>query len=503
MENKIKTAVIYARYSCENQTEQSIEGQLRVCQEYAQRQGILVVDTYIDRAQTGTNDNRAAFQQMLSDSAQKRFQYVIVYKLDRFARNKLESVVNKQKLRDNGVLLLSAMEQITDTPEGHMMETILEGFNQYFSEELAQKVRRGMRETRLKGLYQGGGLPYGYKTEGRKVVVDEYAAEIVRYIYQQYAGGISAREITDALVERKILYKGKPFPRGEVYHILRNEKYTGSYKCRDEVVDNIYPQIVPIDIWKKVHEILARNQHGRHSVETVYLLKCKAKCGYCGKPLYSETGTGYKGVVSRYYKCAGKKKYHNGCTKSQVRKEYLEEVVINAIVELLSEPQTIEYAINKLVDVQEEQLKNNTTLCALTKEKNKIDKALENIADSIENGMASKTTAKRLKELEEKQEMLEEQIAIAESKQATPLSKNQIKAFYAEALKLEPRMLIEYLVQEVIAYDDKIEIIFKSPLNTVPDESQGFLLCEKTLATNTISLRSEKHKLVEIEIWIG
>lgn len=186
-----------------------------------------------------------------------------------------------------------------------------------------------------------------------------------------------------------------------------------------------------------------------------------------------------------------------------MRKEYLEEVVINAIVELLSEPQTIEYAINKLVDVQEEQLKNNTTLCALTKEKNKIDKALENIADSIENGMASKTTAKRLKELEEKQEMLEEQIAIAESKQATPLSKNQIKAFYAEALKLEPRMLIEYLVQEVIAYDDKIEIIFKSPLNTVPDESQGFLLCEKTLATNTISLRSEKHKLVEIEIWIG
>lgn len=172
-------------------------------------------------------------------------------------------------------------------------------------------------------------------------------------------------------------------------------------------------------------------------------------------------------------------------------------------IELLNEPQTIEYAINKLVDVQEEQLKNKTTLCALKKEKAKVDKALDNIADSIENGMASKTTAKRLKELEEKQEMLEEQIAIAESKQAAPLSKNQIKAFYAEALKLESRMLIEYLVQEVIAYDDKIEIIFKSPLNTIPDESRGFLLCKKNFATNQISLRSEKHNTVDIGIWIG
>lgn len=157
----MKTAAIYARYSCENQTEQSIEGQLRVCQEYAASLGILIVETYIDRAMSGTNDNRAAFQQMLKDSSKKQFQFVIVYKLDRFARNKVESVINKKTLQDNGVTLLSAMERITDTPEGHMMETILEGFNQYFSEELAQKVKRGMRETRLKGLYQGGGVPFG------------------------------------------------------------------------------------------------------------------------------------------------------------------------------------------------------------------------------------------------------------------------------------------------------------------------------------------------------
>lgn len=158
----MKTAAIYARYSCENQTEQSIEGQLRVCQEYAASLGILIVETYIDRAMSGTNDNRAAFQQMLKDSSKKQFQYVIVYKLDRFARNKVESVINKKTLQDNGVALLSAMERITDTPEGRMMETILEGFNQYFSEELTQKVNRGLRESWLKGNATGGHSVFGY-----------------------------------------------------------------------------------------------------------------------------------------------------------------------------------------------------------------------------------------------------------------------------------------------------------------------------------------------------
>lgn len=219
----MKTAAIYARYSCENQTEQSIEGQLRVCQEYAASLGILIVETYIDRAMSGTNDNRAAFQQMLKDSSKKQFQFVIVYKLDRFARNKVESVINKKTLQDNGVTLLSAMERITDTPEGHMMETILEGFNQYFSEELAQKVKRGMRETRLKGLYQGGGLPYGYKVEGRKVVIDESAAEIVRYAFQEYSKGAFVLEIIDTLHKKGLLYKGKPFPRNLLYHVLRNK----------------------------------------------------------------------------------------------------------------------------------------------------------------------------------------------------------------------------------------------------------------------------------------
>ena len=124
----MKTAVIYARYSSDRQTEQSIEGQLRDCYEYAQRNDIVVVDKYIDRAMTGTNDNREDFQRMLKDSEKKAWDYVLVYKLDRFSRNKYEMAIHRKHLKDNGIKILSAMENIPDTPEGILLESLLEGF---------------------------------------------------------------------------------------------------------------------------------------------------------------------------------------------------------------------------------------------------------------------------------------------------------------------------------------------------------------------------------------
>jgi len=169
----MKTAVIYARYSCDKQTEQSIEGQLRVCKEYAERNDIVIPNTYIDQAMSGTNDNRPDFQKMIKDSSRKEWDYVLVYKLDRFSRNKFESTIHKKTLRDNGVKVLSAMENIPDTPEGIILESLLEGMNQYYSAELSQKVKHGMRETRLKGYFQGGNVLYGYKVDERKIVKDE------------------------------------------------------------------------------------------------------------------------------------------------------------------------------------------------------------------------------------------------------------------------------------------------------------------------------------------
>lgn len=121
--------VIYARYSSDRQTEQSIDGQIHVCMEYAERNDIVIVGTYIDRAMTGTNDNREQFQKMLKDSDKKPFDYVLVYKLDRFSRNKYEMAIHRKHLKDNGIKILSAMENIPDTPEGILLESLLEGSN--------------------------------------------------------------------------------------------------------------------------------------------------------------------------------------------------------------------------------------------------------------------------------------------------------------------------------------------------------------------------------------
>ena len=124
----MKKAVIYARFSCERQTEQSIEGQLSICYKYAERNGITVVGEYIDRAISGRTDDRPDFQRMLHDSDSAEWEYVIVYKGDRFARNRYDSAINKHRLKENGVRVLSATEGIPDTPEGIMLEAVLEGY---------------------------------------------------------------------------------------------------------------------------------------------------------------------------------------------------------------------------------------------------------------------------------------------------------------------------------------------------------------------------------------
>ena len=142
-------AVIYARYSSDNQREESIEGQLRECNEYATYNDIQVVGTYIDRALTAKTDNRPQFQQMIKDSYRMGFELIIVWKLDRFARNRFDSAHYKALLKKNGVKVISATETISEGAEGILLESMLEGYAEYYSAELAVKVKRGMKENAL------------------------------------------------------------------------------------------------------------------------------------------------------------------------------------------------------------------------------------------------------------------------------------------------------------------------------------------------------------------
>ena len=502
----MKTAVIYARYSCDNQTEQSIEGQLRVCEEYAQKNNILILDTYIDRAMTGTNDNRPSFQRMLKDSSRKEWNFILVYKLDRFSRNKYETAIHKKALRDNGVKVLFAMENIPDTPEGIILESLLEGMNQYYSAELAQKVSRGMRETRKKGYFQGGTLLYGYKLDGRKIVSDEYQSEVVRYIYEQFSKGVYVKNIIKALNEKGVTHKGKPLPRNTVYNILKNDKYLGIYQHGEEIVDNMYPQIVPTELYEKVRAIVNKNKFGKRSVNADFLLRHKIKCGYCGQSINAESGTAKNGTRVYYYKCNGRKKRLNDCQKSMVRKEVLEELVLNTVIEELNAPETIDNIVSGLLQLQDSRIKTNPALSLLLKEQRQTETALNNLVAAIERGILSNTTNnKRLHELESRQEELERLILIEKRKTAVKVSEQDIREFYEQALREEPKMLINYLIKEIVLFDDRMEIYFNSPIKKSPDESQGFSFYSSfaDLHVYMNSNTAPQVKKMQIEMYVG
>ena len=473
----MKTAAIYARYSSDNQTEQSIEGQLRVCEEYAQKNGIAVTDTYIDRAMTGTNDNRPEFQRMIKDSAEKRWEVILVYKLDRFSRNKYETAIHKKTLKDNGVKVVSAMENIPDTPEGIILESLLEGMNQYYSAELSQKIKRGMRETRLKGHFQGGYLPYGYRLDGQRIVIDEEAAENIRFIFSEYAKGARLCDILTKLTRQGRLCAGKPFTKNTFYNILRREKYTGVYRYGGDVITDMYPQIIPKELFEKVRAITSKNKAGKQSVKVVYLLRGKLFCGYCGQPVITDCSTGLYDSKRYYYKCRGRKARLNDCQKSSIRKEKLEQLVLDAVIGRLKEPNIMTQLVEGILAEQERRCKGRSSLELLLKEQNRIGKTLGNLLSAIERGVVNNTTQSRMKELEARQEELERLILIERSKQTAIYTEAQIREHYEQALRMEPLMLINVLVQKIVWYDDKIEIYFNNILPEGPDHDRGFLFC--------------------------
>ena len=346
----MKTAVIYARYSSDSQTEQSIEGQLRVFNDYAKNNKIVILKTYIDKGLSGTNDNRPDFQRMLYDSKQKEWDYVLVYKFDRFSRNKYETAVHKKMLKDNGIKVISATEFVPETPEGIILESLLEGYAEYYSAELSQKVRRGNNESRRKGNLTSGKVPYGYKSINKKAVIDEERAEVVRFIFNQYAYGVRLKEILDILHSKGITHYGKPFLSNTVASMLRNEKYIGIFRFQGEVFTNIFPPIIDEETFYRVREKAKVNHLGKTSLTMCFLLKGKIYCGYCGQHMSGDNGTTHTDESRYYYTCRGKKKRLNDCTKKSIRKEVLENIVLDYLHKALEEENIMNDMVSKLLE---------------------------------------------------------------------------------------------------------------------------------------------------------
>jgi len=331
--------VIYARYSSHSQTEQSIEGQLQVCYEYAKNNGYTVLGEYIDRAQSGTTDNRAEFQRMMADSSKYTFDGVLVYQLDRFARNRYDSAVNKSILKKNGVRVLSARENIADDASGILVEGVLESMAEYFSAELSQKIRRGMDINAEKCLSNGSNPGIGYTVDkDRKFHINPETAPIVREIFEQYASGKTVTEIIMDLNARQVKTSlGKAFNKNSLHRLLRNKRYIGYYIYKDTETPGGMPRIIDDELFERVQRTLDRNKKApaRSRGKEEYLLTTKLFCGYCKEMMIGYGGTGKSGKAYHYYACKNAKK--KLCHKKVVSKELIEDRIVNACYKMLTD----------------------------------------------------------------------------------------------------------------------------------------------------------------------
>lgn len=377
--------VIYARYSSDNQREESIEGQIRECKLFAEKNGIKIVDTYIDRALSAKTDNRPSFQQMVKDSSHKNFEIVLVWKLDRFARNRYDSAHYKAILKKNGVRVISATEAISDGAEGILLETVLEGMAEYYSVELAEKVNRGMKENALKCKYNGGTLPIGYVIDrNNNYQLDPVTAPAVADAFRMYVNGFGMQQIAEELNIRGVRThrNNNKLNVDNITRMFHNRKYIGEYKFKDVVIPNGIPAIVTEELFNQVQDRMAQNKKApaKHKAEDEYLLTTKLYCAKCKCFMVGESGTSCTGTVYRYYKCVSAKE-HRGCNKKTVKKDWIENLVLNEIQKVILDDALIE----RLADMALRKLNSeNTVLPILQKQYAEVEKAINNMLNAIQ-----------------------------------------------------------------------------------------------------------------------
>ena len=464
-----KIAVVYARFSSHNQTEQSIEGQLAAAQTYAAAKGYMIIHEYIDRAMTGRNDNRDEFQQMLSDCAKKQFQIIIVWKVDRFGRNREEITFNKYRAKKHGVRVEYVAENLPDSPEGVILESVLEGMAEYYSLQLSQNVKRGLRESAKKGKVFGGKVPLGYTISKDKTYqLDPKTAPTVKMIFDLYVSGKTCAEIARHLNSLGLRTStGGEFNKNSLRPILKNEKYVGVYesKTMDVRIDDGIPAIVDRNTFDTAQLLLRENQKApsRSWDKSDYLLTDKLFCGHCGSAMIGESGRSHTGTKYNYYLC-GSHKRKTGCPKRAVRQDWIEDYVIKKTVDLLFDDDLLNWIVDNTWTFYQAESHDESKRNAIQKQLDDVNRANANILRAIEAGIFNDTTRVRMEELQAQKTALEAALASYELDSAPRLTKDYIAFFLYDLrnLNLEDRdcqkRLIDVFVNSIYVYDDHLII---------------------------------------------
>lgn len=489
----MKRAIAYARFSSDLQREESIDAQLRAIRKYCDENGFVLLATYADKGISGTSDNRPEFQKMIATATKDDVDAVIVHKLDRFARNRYDSAFYKNILKKNNVKLISVLENLQDSPESVILESVIEGMNEYYSLNLSREVRKGLQENALECKVTGGPPALGYSVDRatQKYVINEYEAEAVRMIFRMYLDGYSYTEIIDALNAKGYrTRRGVPFAKNSLYTILRNERYTGVYiyvkdstknskgkyvrhgEYEPDAVIRIpggIPAIISEDDFHQVQAKMKERQHkaAKFSAKQEYLLSGKIYCGECGSP-YAGNSRKPRPDHPLYvsYKCTRRNQRDTTCTNSEINRDKLEQIVLDKLSNILFNPKMIPalvteyntYIASKNGGAQER-------MDALRKEIRDTERKINNAVNlMIETGSAA--LKNKLCELEQTKERLLFELSETEAAlKQSEFSEDQIRRLFHKAKQqlkngtlANRRMVIDQYINKVLIYPDRIEV---------------------------------------------
>ena len=506
-------AAVYARYSSDNQQYLSIEAQLFEIERYCKNNNIIIVERYIDAAKSATTDHRPAFQKMISDSAKKIFDVVVVHKLDRFSRNRYDSAIYQRELNRNGVTLRSVLENLDDSPESIILQSLLEGMAQYFSVNLGREVMKGQRQTALKCKHNGGSAPLGYDVdpETKHLVINEEQAAAVRLIFSMFSDGYGYSAIIKELYDRGMQTKtGRNFNKNSLYSILTNEKYRGvyvfnksgskgpdgkrnSHKLKDpsEVirVEGGCPAIIDNETFEAVNKRIEENKHGyQRQAKEFYLLAGKVICKECGKYMsgnYRIWGKHLDTLVVTY-RCLSPKHL---CKNREINRDYLEWKVVELLEENIFNKKSlrrIKKDIETYLDCSDNA--NEEDLASVNLSLEKVNAELQNITDVIASGIISTALKERLISLEEEKTALADKKANLEllpSRDTPTIDTDLLLAQYGY-FRLSPKSpnfktFIQQFINKITVGNYTVYIDLKTGLDIAPALDKEFSIRREEL----------------------
>lgn len=461
----MKRAAIYARYSSSSQNEQSIDTQIDICKDYSIKHEMVVVSTYIDKGLTGTNTKRPGFQKMIQDSFKNKFDYVIVYKLDRFARDEYDDIHYERLLQDNGVKRVSATESIPDDyMSGSLIKAVTRWNNEQYSRLLSERVTHGLDKNVERGLMVGGSVTWGYRMINKKYVIDENTSAYVRMIFELYKNGMTAKNIASHLNSKGIYNTfNKPFSFQHILKILHNQRYIGIFSYKGKEYHDFLPSIIEKDMFYLVQSKLGKNavKKGRIRANVEYLLTGKLFCGICGNKMKGSSGTGRHGGKFYYYRCT-----NPSCIKKIERKQELEkEVAMVAIENVMKNPE-LDVWIENAIEVykkstQDTELIVDDIRSQIKKTKNEI----ENVMKAIKMGIITSSTKSEIESLELKLNNLQIEETKKKSEAPSELDYYAIKRYFYQFKKRSPseyeiKDIINELISKVVVTDNDIKTSF-------------------------------------------